>query len=71
MHRFAGAASGRKELMAAALAEALDLDALPAPLAGLLDAICTRPTSQPGRYDRGSQQPQRHTGAEGRHTVEP
>jgi hypothetical protein len=39
VHRFAGAASGRKELMAAALAEALDVDALPIPLAGLLDAI--------------------------------
>ena len=42
VHRFAGAASGRKELMAAALAQALDIDALPAPLAGLLDAM-TRP----------------------------
>jgi len=39
VHRFAGAASGRKELMAAALAEALDVSALPAPLAGLLGAI--------------------------------
>ena len=39
VHRFAGAASGRKELMAAALAEALDPEALPAPLAGLLAAI--------------------------------
>ena len=39
VHRFAGAASGRKELMAGALAGALDLDALPGPLAGLLDAI--------------------------------
>jgi hypothetical protein len=39
VHRFAGAASGRKELMAAALAEALDPEALPAPLAGLLGAI--------------------------------
>ena len=42
VHRFAGAASGRKELMAAAMAEALDLDALPKPLAGLLEAM-TRP----------------------------
>jgi len=39
VHRFAGAASGRKELMAGALAGALDLDALPRPLTGLLDAI--------------------------------
>lgn len=39
VHRFAGAASGRKELMAAALAEAIDLGAVPAPLAGLLDSI--------------------------------
>lgn len=39
VHRFAGAASGRKELMGAALAEALDLKDLPTPLAGLLDAI--------------------------------
>ena len=39
VHRFAGAASGRKELMAAALAEALDLEALPPPLRGLLGAI--------------------------------
>ena len=39
VHRFAGAASGRKELMASALAEALDVDSLPAPLAGLLEAI--------------------------------
>jgi hypothetical protein len=38
-HRFAGVASGRKELMAAALAAALDPDALPAPLQGLLDDI--------------------------------
>ena len=42
VHRFAGAASGRKELMAAAMAEALDPDALPKPLAGLLEAM-TRP----------------------------
>jgi hypothetical protein len=47
VHRFAGAASGRKELMAAALAEALDLDALPTPLAGLLGAIVrSSPTSK-------------------------
>lgn len=39
VHRFAGAASGRKELMAAALAEALDIGALPSPLAGLLGAM--------------------------------
>jgi hypothetical protein len=39
VHRFAGAASGRKELMAGALAAALDLTAPPRPLAGLLDAI--------------------------------
>ncbi len=39
VHRFAGAASGRKELMAGAMAEALDMDQLPKPLAGLLDAI--------------------------------
>ena len=39
VHRFAGAASGRKELMAGALARALDLDALPPPLTGLLDAV--------------------------------
>lgn len=39
VHRFAGAASGRKELMAAAMAASLDVDALPPPLAGLLDAI--------------------------------
>jgi hypothetical protein len=39
VHRFAGAASGRKELMAAAMAEALDMDSLPKPLAGLLEAI--------------------------------
>ena len=43
VHRFAGAASGRKELMGAALAEALDVDALPTPLAGLLDAIGAPP----------------------------
>ncbi|MEO6414205.1 MAG: TOPRIM nucleotidyl transferase/hydrolase domain-containing protein [Pedococcus sp.] len=43
VHRFAGAASGRKELMAGAMAEALDMDQLPKPLAGLLDAI-----SRPG-----------------------
>jgi hypothetical protein len=42
VHRFAGAASGRKELMAAAMAEALDVAALPKPLAGLLEAM-TRP----------------------------
>lgn len=41
VHRFAGAASGRKELMAAALAEALDPEALPTPLAGLLASIST------------------------------
>jgi hypothetical protein len=39
VHRFAGAASGRKELMAAAMAEALDMESLPKPLAGLLEAI--------------------------------
>ena len=43
VHRFAGAASGRKELMAGAMAEALDMDQLPKPLAGLLEAI-----SRPG-----------------------
>jgi hypothetical protein len=43
VHRFAGAASGRKELMAGAMAEALDMDQLPKPLAGLLDAM-----SRPG-----------------------
>ena len=37
--RFAGVASGRKELMAAALASALDPDALPMPLRGLLDDL--------------------------------
>ncbi len=42
VHRFAGAASGRKELMAAALAASLDVDALPTPLAGLLDAVSDR-----------------------------
>jgi hypothetical protein len=39
VHRFAGAASGRKELMAAAMAAALDLRALPSPLAGLVEAL--------------------------------
>jgi hypothetical protein len=41
VHRFAGAASGRKELMAGALAAALDLDALPRPLAALLEGIAS------------------------------
>ncbi|NYG06275.1 hypothetical protein BJ986_000762 [Phycicoccus badiiscoriae] len=39
VHRFAGAASGRKELMAAAMAGALDVAALPRPLAGLVEAL--------------------------------
>lgn len=39
VHRFAGAASGRKELMAAAMAAALDQGALPRPLAGLVEAM--------------------------------
>jgi hypothetical protein len=38
-HRFAGVASGRKELMAEALAVALHPRSLPAPLSGLLDDI--------------------------------
>lgn len=39
--RFAGVASGRKEVMAAALATALDPTALPTPLRGLLDDMST------------------------------
>jgi hypothetical protein len=39
VHRFAGAASGRKELLAAAMAGAIDVDALPAPLSGLVETI--------------------------------
>jgi hypothetical protein len=38
-HRFAGVASGRKELMAQALALALNPESLPAPLRGLLDDL--------------------------------
>ena len=45
VHRFAGAASGRKELMAAALAEALDVDAL----AGAAAPACSRPSPSRGR----------------------
>jgi hypothetical protein len=41
VHRFAGAASGRKELMGAAMAATLDLAALPSPLAGLVEAMAT------------------------------
>jgi hypothetical protein len=45
VHRFAGAASGRKELMATALAAALDLNALPSPLAALVESLSgTGPT---------------------------
>jgi hypothetical protein len=45
VHRFAGVASGRKELMAEALAAALDPVSLPPPLRGLLDAMSgTGPT---------------------------
>jgi hypothetical protein len=63
VHRFAGAASGRKELMGAALAEALDVGALPIPLAGLLDAIVTATlTSGGGPVARGAGTAQpRHT----------
>lgn len=39
VHRFAGVASGRKEIMAQALAEALDPASVPAPLRGLLDDL--------------------------------
>ena len=39
LHRFCGVASGRKELLGGALAEALDLDAVPEPLALLLDRL--------------------------------
>jgi hypothetical protein len=39
VHRFAGVASGRKELMAQALALALDPRSLPRPLRGLLDDV--------------------------------
>jgi hypothetical protein len=63
VHRFAGAASGRKELMAAALAEALDVDALPSPLAGLLEAIVSSgPTVSQLRSTAPTATPQsRHT----------
>ena len=65
VHRFAGAASGRKELMAGALAEALDVDALPHPLAGLLDAIeGVGPTLDELRSAAPTATPQaRHTGS--------
>lgn len=36
LHRFCGTRSGRKARLAAGLAEALDLDRVPAPLAGVL-----------------------------------
>lgn len=39
LHRFCGVASGRKELLAGALAAALDPDEVPEPLEALLDRI--------------------------------
>lgn len=39
LHRFCGVASGRKELLAGALAAALEPDEVPAPLHGLIDRI--------------------------------
>ncbi|WP_245988397.1 hypothetical protein [Flexivirga caeni] len=42
LHRFCGVASGRKELLAGALAEALDPERVPAPLAALIDRIARR-----------------------------
>ncbi|SDO57942.1 hypothetical protein SAMN04489867_0073 [Pedococcus dokdonensis] len=43
VHRFAGTASGRKELMAEALVKPLDPADLPPPLAGLLGSIVQLP----------------------------
>jgi hypothetical protein len=39
LHRFLGSVGGRKERYAAALVGALDLDAVPAPLSGVLDTV--------------------------------
>jgi hypothetical protein len=40
LRRFAGVASGRKELMAQALAAALDATTLPPPIAALMASVC-------------------------------
>jgi hypothetical protein len=66
VHRFAGAASGRKELMAGALAAALDLTALPSPLAALLEALTSQgPTFEELRASAPEASPQRrHTAAQ-------
>jgi hypothetical protein len=42
LHRFMGVRSGRKERYARLLAEAVDLDRMPAPLAGLLSSLSPR-----------------------------
>jgi len=52
VHRFAGSASGRKELLAAALGAALDLGSVPAPLSELLDGL-----SRPGPTFSESRRP--------------
>ncbi len=43
LHRFMGARSGRKELYARLLVEALDPDRVPPPLDGVLGHVCTEP----------------------------
>jgi hypothetical protein len=44
LHRFAGIASGRKALLAAALAAALEPDQVPAPLRRVLDRVAAGPS---------------------------
>ena len=51
--RFAGVASGRKEVMAAALAAALDPEALPSPLRQLLDDVVRGGASLVARRSAG------------------